>query len=148
MNFGSGGQTQDKQLNVGKCGGQKQLNESNIIPQYYSGAGGPADCQDPEQELRRRRDAAAAQPGQLPQQLHAAGRQVTLQITESIVDRMQRWRTSNSQSKFAILFPALIFDYDVDSRHLTICHPASVLGSILDEKIIPHSLFKYRKVCH
>ena len=58
---------------------RQQLNVSNIIPWDYSGAGGPADCQDPEQELRRRRDPAAAQPGQLPQQLHAAGPLITRQ---------------------------------------------------------------------
>ena len=52
---------------------------SIIIPWDFSGARGPADCQDPEQELRRRRDAAAAQPGQLSQQLHAAGPLITRQ---------------------------------------------------------------------
>ena len=56
---------------------RQQLNVSNIIPWDYSGARGPADGQDPEQELWRRRDPAAAQPGQLPQQLHAAGPLVT-----------------------------------------------------------------------
>ena len=56
---------------------RQQLNVSKIITWDFSGAGGPADSQDPEQELWRRRDPAAAQPGQLPQQLHAAGPLVT-----------------------------------------------------------------------